>query len=73
MQSAHGTNAAGAAHRTLTLEAVRHESGNRWDITAIPQGYQAILKDHNGPAPVALYGRTPAELAESIRMAEVSP
>ncbi len=36
-----------------------------------PQGYRAILREAGGHAPVVLYGRTPAELAESIRMAQV--
>ena len=50
---------------------MRRESGDRWDIAAIPQGYRAILRDPGGHAPVVLYGRTPAELAESIRIAQV--
>jgi len=52
------------------LDDLRREFGDRWDIAAIPQGYRAILRQTDGRAPVALYGRTPAELAESIRMAE---
>jgi hypothetical protein len=57
---------------TPALDDLCREFGERWEVAAIPQGYRAVLKDHTGPAPVALYGRTPAELAESIRMAEVS-
>ena len=53
-----------------TLDDLRREFGDRWEIAAIPQGYRAILRDPGGHAPVALYGRTPAELAESVRMAE---
>ena len=56
-----------------SLDDMRRESGDRWDIAAIAQGYRAILRDPGGHAPVVLYGRTPAELAESIRMAQVSP
>ena len=54
-----------------TLDDLRREFGDRWDIAAIPQGYRAILRETGGHAPVVLYGRTPAELAESIRMAQV--
>ena len=55
----------------ITLDDVRRELGDRWGIAAIPQGYRAILRDPGGHAPVVLYGRTPAELAEPIRMARV--
>ena len=55
----------------LTLDDVRCEFGDRWDIAAIAQGYRAILRETGGHAPVVLYGRTSAELAESIRMAQV--
>ena len=60
-----------AAIYTPALDDLRREFGDRWDVAAIPQGYRAILRDTGGHAPVALYGRTPAELAESIRMAQV--
>ena len=56
----------------ITLDDVRREFGGRWEIAAIAQGYRAVLRDPGGHAPVVLYGRTPAELAESIRMAQVS-
>ena len=55
----------------ITLDDVRREFGDRWDIAAIAQGYRAILRDPAGRGPVVLYGRTPAELAESVRMAQV--
>ena len=45
--------------------------GRTWQIAAIPQGYRAVLCQTDRRAPVVLYGRTPAELAESIRMAQV--
>jgi len=81
MQPAHGTNggsAADASHlRSLatandlvTVDDLRREFGDRWEIAAIPQGYRAILRETGGRVPVVLYGRTPAELAESVRMAE---
>ena len=81
MQPALGRNAGGTASAShpqtplpphdMTVDGLRREFGDRWDITAIAQGYRAILRDTGGHAPVALYGRTPAELAESIRMAQV--
>jgi len=70
MQPAHGTNAESAADDDGTLDDVRQEAGDRWDIAAIAQGYRAILRETGGHAPVVLYGRTPAELAESVRMAQ---
>ena len=57
----------------LTLDDLRREFGGRWQIVAIAQGFRAILRETAGHAPVALYGRTPAELAESIRMAQDAP
>ena len=81
MQSARGIgngNQASASHPLspamplddMTLDDVRREFGDRWEVAAIAQGYRAILRDPGGHAPVVLYGRTPAELAESVRMAE---
>jgi hypothetical protein len=55
----------------LTVDDLRREFGDQWNVAAIPQGYRAILRDSGGHSPVALYGRAPAELAESIRMAQV--
>jgi hypothetical protein len=55
----------------MGLDDVRHEFGDRWDIVAIAQGYRAVLRDPAGGVTVVLYGRTPAELAESVRMAQV--
>ena len=52
------------------LDDLRREFGDRWEVAAIAQGYRAILRDPGGHAPVVLYGRTPAELAESVRMAQ---
>ena len=54
----------------MTLGDVTHQFQERWDIAAIPQGYRAVPRETGGWAPVVLYGRTPAELAESIRTAE---
>jgi hypothetical protein len=60
-----------AAIYTPALDDLCREFGDRWDIIAITQGYRAILRAPGGGAPVVLYGRTPAELAESVRMAQV--
>ncbi len=56
--------------REFAVDHLRREFGDRWDIAAIAQGYRAVLRDIGGHTPVVLYGRTPAELAESVRMAE---
>jgi len=67
-------HAANAEARTpaeaITLDDLRHEFGDPWEIAAIAQGYRAVLRETGGRAPVVLYGRTAAELAESVRMAE---
>jgi hypothetical protein len=49
------------------------EFGDRWHIAAVTGGYRATPRDMGGHTPVPRYGRTPAELAESIRMAERQP
>ncbi len=56
----------------VTLDEVRREFGDRWDITEITAGYKATAREPGG-APVPRYGRTPAELAESIRAVENAP
>ncbi len=61
-----------ATGANITLDDVRPESREQWDITPIKGGYPAVLRGSSSPAPVALYGRTPGELAESIRIAETS-
>ena len=72
MQTTHGTATDPIAHDNAAIDDLRREFGDRWEIAAIAQGYRAILRDPAGGAPVVLYGRTPAELAESVRMAQVS-
>jgi hypothetical protein len=57
----------------MTLDDVRREVGDRWEITCITGGYRAIRRDSPGHTPVPRYGRTLAELAESIRCAEPRP
>lgn len=56
----------------ITPDDLGREFGDRWDITLITGGYRALTRDPGPCSPVPLYGRTPAELAESIHMAEGS-
>jgi hypothetical protein len=72
MQPAHRTNTSSAARKDLTLDDVRREAGDRWDIAKITAGYRATIKEP-GKTPIPRYGRTPAELLESIHMAERQP
>jgi hypothetical protein len=53
----------------VTLDDVRRQFGERWEINRITGGF----RDTGGHTPVARYGRTPGELAESIRMVEAAP
>ena len=57
----------------VTLEEVRRQFGDRWEITPITAGYRAVIRDTGGHTPIARYGRTPGELAESIQMVEAAP
>jgi hypothetical protein len=57
----------------MTLGDVIRQFGPRWDITAIPPGYRAVPRERCGHTPIPRYGRTPAELAESIRLVEHRP
>jgi hypothetical protein len=72
MQFASGRGMPPVGHG-LTLDDLRREFGGRWQIVAIAQGFRAIPRETAGHTPVALHGRTPAELAESIRMAQDAP
>src|SRR5579875_2829748 len=47
----------------------RREAGDRWHIGTVTGGYAAI-PHHQAPGRAPCYGRTPGELAESIRFAE---
>jgi hypothetical protein len=82
MQSAPASTAGSAAsashtpallpsHDDVALHDLRREFGERWDIARITGGYRAVMRETGGRAPVVLYGRTSAELAESIRMTEI--
>ena len=71
MQTTHGTATDPASHHNVTIEDVQREAGQRWDVAAVPQGYRAIPPTPPGATRILLYGRTPAELAESIHMAQV--
>jgi hypothetical protein len=53
-----------------TLDDLYREFGDRWDITEITAGYRAIVRGTGGRTPIPRYGRTPSELAESIRLVE---
>jgi hypothetical protein len=55
----------------MAADDLCREFGERREIAAIAQGYRAILREKGSRRPVVLYGRTPAELAESVRMAQV--
>ena len=56
----------------VTMDDVRRDFGDRWDITEITAGYKATTREPSGTA-IPRYGRTPAELAESIRAVEGAP
>jgi hypothetical protein len=68
-----GTDGAQATAQDITLDDVRQEFGERWDIVPITGGYRAVIRDTGGHTPIPRYGRTPAELAESIRIVEREP
>jgi len=57
----------------MTFDDLRREFGDRWQITRITGGYRAVVRDAGGHTPIPRYGRTPDELAESIRMTEHRP
>jgi hypothetical protein len=56
-----------------TLDDLWLAFGDHWDITVITGGYRALNRTADGNTPTPLYGRTPAELAESIRTAGNQP
>jgi len=58
------------AETGITLDDLWREYGDQHDITVIEGGYRALVRDSGARTLATLYGRTPAELAESIRMAE---
>lgn len=83
MQSTYGTgdgNEVNASHPLaptasrddVTLDDVRREAGGRWDCGPVTGGYKATIREP-GATPIPRYGRTPAELLESIRMLEGWP
>lgn len=70
------TSSAGAISRPATgaaLADLRREFGDQWQITAIPGGYRATPRQTHRRPGAPRYGRTPAELAESIRMTAHQP
>jgi hypothetical protein len=62
-----------SAADNAALDDLRREFGDRWDIAKITVGYRAIPRDSGRYTPIPRYGRTPAELAESIRTMEPRP
>jgi hypothetical protein len=58
--------------QNVTLDDVRAEVGERWRVTAITGGYRAVPRGARGTA-IPRYGRTAAELLESIRHVERQP
>jgi hypothetical protein len=81
MQPGRGTSAGSATDPTslappeatcddVTLEGIIREFHDQWDIARITGGYRAVARNAGGHTPIPRYGRTPAELAESIRMME---
>lgn len=52
------------------LADLHREFGERWQISGITAGYRAVVRDTGGHTPTPRYGRTPEELAESIRLVE---
>lgn len=62
-----------ATAHDMTIDDLRREAGDRWEVTRITGGYRAVARDTAEHAPIPRYGRTPAELTESIRMAEGQP
>jgi hypothetical protein len=83
MQRAHGTSAesatdaghfpAPAAAADVTFDDLVAEFGDRWEISRITAGYRAVIRETAGRTPIPRYGRTPGELAESIRCVERQP
>lgn len=83
MRPAHGTSngsqvggdhlSPAALRDDVTLDDVRRQARNRWEIAPITGGFRAIPRGSGGHTPIPRYGRTPAELAESIRMVEPRP
>jgi hypothetical protein len=70
MQPAHRISSGSAAREELTLDDVRREAGDRWEVARITGGYRAVPRGTGGHTAIPRYGRTPAELAESIRIVE---
>jgi hypothetical protein len=57
----------------MTLDDLRRIYAIRWEIAPITGGYRAVPRETAGHTPIPRYGRTLAELAESIRSVEAQP
>ena len=73
MKPAHRSDTGRPSAEDLTVDGLYREFGDRWDIAEITAGYRAVVRETGGRTPVPRYGRTPAELAESIRLVENQP
>jgi hypothetical protein len=71
--SARNTEAKQPCAHDVALDDLYREIGDRWDIAKITAGYRAVIRDTGGHTPIPRYGRTPAELRESIRFVESQP
>jgi hypothetical protein len=58
-----------ASNQDMTIDDLRREVGDRWEVARITGGYRATVRAP-GRTPIPRYGRTLAELAESIRHVE---
>jgi hypothetical protein len=64
------TATSAATDDDTALNGLYREFGDRWIITRITAGYRAVIRDTGGHTAIPRYGRTPGELAESIRVVE---
>jgi hypothetical protein len=72
-QMQHAPSTGMDANNDMTLDDLKRIYAARWDIALITGGYRAIPRSTAGHSPIPRYGRTPAELAESIRVVEGQP
>ncbi len=64
------SDTAGEQQDHLGLDDLNREFGDRYDFTSVEGGFRADRPGAHGTPRVPLYGRTPGELAESIRHTE---
>jgi hypothetical protein len=66
------SNPSAADDQGVTLDDLRREVGDKWICAPITAGFRGVPRGVRG-TPIPRYGRTPAELLESIRHAERQP